>query len=393
VSFCFCELQLLRLGSNEQPRETSQLDDHIKDANQEYIKQAQEIVDIVEECQTLGITKKPMLPFRTKESLFGRTYHLGVNLQNCKKHIREAALGKCWEYDLNGAVIAVKLTILEQILDSAGGNIDGLVTYSKQYLDEKDEIRERLAGVLHDSRVNRHHRDSLTSQFPIRAYAKEDIKRVFTAISFGADISKSFWFSSKGEGIQYGAFAGIIRNKEDRTNVLDASRGFLRKFVEEQKEMNQIILDNFMADKDFQDLIAKHPDTFGKSRLSKPTVMAYIYQQFESKIIDRIAAGIVAELEADPLVEDKTSPVILVVHDGFYSNKPISKPLLESIIARIQYGICRDNKGFITMSMNKLKPWRYSPFVLTEYEWKIQKAIYEKEAEGYIASRGRQRDS
>ena len=39
------------------------------------------------------------------------------------------------------------------------------------------------------------------------------------------------------------------------------------------------------------------------------------------------------------------------------------------------------------MSMQKIDPWRYAPFVLAEYEWKKQKAIYEKEAEGYMAHR------
>jgi hypothetical protein len=327
-----------------------------------------------------------MLPYKTKKSLFGRTYHLGVNLQNCKRHIREAALGKCWEYDLNGAVVAVKLTIIEQIFDEAGGDIDGMMTCSKQYLYDKDKIRKQLADALYNNRVKRHRGDPSTSA-PVEAYALADIKNAFTAISFGADTSKSFWFSKKSEGIEYGAFARIIRNKDDRDIVLNARRGFLRKFVTEQKEISQIILDDFMAEKGFQNLIAGNPETFGKARLSKPTVMAYIYQQMESKIIDRIEAGIVAELEADPLEQDKSSPIILKVHDGFYSSSPISKPLLESIINRIQYDICRDNGGFITMSMKRVKPWAYAPFDLADYNWQKQKAIYEKEAEGYLARR------
>ena len=142
-----------------------------------------------------------------------------------------------------------------------------------------------------------------------------------------------------------------------------------------------------MEEKDFRDLIASHPETFGKARLSKPTVMAYIYQQAESKIIDKIEAGIVEDLEADPLETSKSNPIMLKVHDGFYSSRPISKPLLESIIHRIQHGICVNNNGFITMSMKRLKPWASAPFVLAEYEWKIQKAIYEKEAIGYLDRR------
>ena len=94
-----------------------------------------------------------------------------------------------------------------------------------------------------------------------------------------------------------------------------------------------------------------------------------------------------AELQADPLATDKSSPIILKVHDGFYSSRPISKPLLGSIINRIQHDICRDNGGFMTMSMQRVKPWAYAPFDLAGYKWKKQKAIYEKEAEGYLARR------
>ncbi len=361
------------------------LSEPIKEANSEYIQQAQTIIDIVEECQKLGITTSPMLPFKTKKSLFGRTYHLGINLQNCRRHIRKAALGKCWEYDLNGAVIAVKLHILEKIFDEVGGDIDGLLTYSKEYLLEKSKIRQQLADVLYTNRLKRHKAGN--AKEPIMAHALSDIKSAFTAISFGADTSTSFWFSKKGDGIQYSAFARIIRNKEDRQIILKARNGFLANFVKEQKEMNQIILDYFMDGKGFKKLIATNPETFGKSRLSKPTVMAYIYQQLEADIIDQIEKEIIAELKADPLEKDKSSPVILKVHDGFYSSRPISKSLLNNIIDKIQYNTCKNTKRFITMSMEKISPWRYEPFILSEYKWKKQKAIYEKEAEGYMATR------
>jgi hypothetical protein len=70
-----------------------------------------------------------------------------------------------------------------------------------------------------------------------------------------------------------------------------------------------------MADKNFQKMVAANPDTFGNTRLPKPTRMAYIYQQFEADIIDRIEAAIVADLKGNPLVEDKSNPTILKVPD------------------------------------------------------------------------------
>lgn len=316
-------------------------------ANQTDIKQAQAIVNIVNECQSKGITNKPVLPYDVNPSFFGRTYHRGVNLQTCKKEVRKASLGRCWEYDLNAAVIAVKLTILEKIYAETGDDIDKDSIASKEYLNKKTTIRKQLADVLYNARLARHKSNPKDNAKPSKADALENIKTAFTVISFGADTGKSIWFSKSGEA-QYSAFASIIPDKGDRKVVLDARGKFLRRFVKEQKVMTKVIVDDFLADKANQDQIDDNRDKFGIKQLSKPKVMAYIYQRRETKIIDQIEAGIVAKL--------KTNPIMLRVHDGFYSSRKIPKAMLQGILDKIQYENCKDFRGFITASEKWINP-------------------------------------
>ncbi len=329
------------------PVDLKSLGDFIQNANPDDIKQARAIADITRECQTTGITKKPALPYDINPSPFGRTYHQGVNLQTCKKEIREAALGKCWEYDLNGAVIAVKLTILEKIYDETGDDIDKCFIASKEYLTKKTTIRKQLADVLYKARLARHKSAPKNNAKPTKAKALADIKKSCTAISFGADTGKTFWFGKKGVGIQYSAFATIIPDNGDREDVLNARGGFLRQFEQEQKEMTKVIVAHFLADKANQAEIANTPEVFG-SRLSKPKIMAYIYQTKETGIMDKVEAGIVAKL--------KPNPVILRVHDGFYSTRKIPKAMIQGILDKIQYENCKDFRGFITASETRIDP-------------------------------------
>ena len=330
------------------PIDLKSLGAYIQNANRENSKQAQAIYNITDECQSKGITKKPMLPYRTNPSPYGRTYHQGKNLQTCKKEIRHAALGECWEYDLNGAVVAVKLTMIERIYDKTGEDIDKDYPCSVEYLTKKAAIRKQLADVLYNARLARHRSKPKNNSKPDKASALTDIKNAFTAISFGAHTGKTFWFGKKGEGIQYSAFATIIPDNGYREDVLNARGGFLRQFEIEQKEMTKVIVAHFMADKANKSVIANNPEMFGTKRLSKPKVMAYIYQHRETEIIDQLEAGIKAKL--------KSSPIMLMVHDGFYSSRKIPKAMRQEILDKIQSANCKDFRRFLTTSEEPINP-------------------------------------
>ncbi len=329
------------------PIDQKSLGNYIKTTNQEDIKQAQAIYDIVNECQSKGITTTPLLPYNINPSPFGRTYHRGVNLQTCKKEIRHLSLGKCWEYDLNAAVVAVKLTMMEKLYDQTGDDIDAHYPCSVEYLDHKNPIREQLRDVLYNARLARHQSDPKNNGKPDKESALADIKKSFTAISFGGGTGNSCWFNKAGK-IQYAAFASIIPDKGDRKIVQDARDKFLRKFIKEQKAMTEKIVAHFLAGKGDKALLNKYTTQFGISGLPKNRLMAYIYQHRETEIIDQLEAGITAKL--------KTNPVILRVHDGFYSSRKIPMALIDGILDKIQYANCKDFRGFIKASEDPINP-------------------------------------
>ena len=330
------------------PVDLQSLDTFIRTTNQEDIKQAKAIKDIVEECQSEGITKAPLLPHQINSSPFGRAYHRGINLQTCKKQIRKVALGPCWEYDLNAAVVTVKLMCMEKLYATTGDDIDKHFTASKDYLKRKSVIRQQLADVLYNGRLARHKSDPQNNCKPDKQEALADIKEAFTAISFGADASGSIWLGKKGHGVKQKAFPSIIPHEDDRNDVLDANNNFLRRFVKEQKKMTKQIVDDFLSVRRNKTFVTKNPDMFGGARTNKRKVMACIYQHKETEIINQIEAGIVAGL--------KENPILLKVHDGFYSSKQIPKKMLKPILNQIQYNNCKTFKGFLDLSEEKIVP-------------------------------------
>ncbi len=128
----------------------------------------------------------------------------------------------------------------------------------------------------------------------------------------------------------------------------DARNKFLRKFVKEQKAMTEKIVGDFKADKANQDLIDERRDKFGEKRLSTSKIMAFIYQTRETEIMEQLDEGIKEELKANP--------VILRVHDGFYSSKRIPMALIQGILDKIQYDNCKDFRRFITASEEPINP-------------------------------------
>ncbi len=319
----------------------------IQHGNPNDIKRAKIILAIGQECQSVGMTPEAMLPYESERKPFGRTYHQGINLQSSKRRVREAALGDCWEYDMNAGVVAVKLTILEAIYDTTGNDFDTAYPAAKDYVKNKTKIRKQLTDVLYNARLARNQSQPATYAKPTKAETLDNIKTVFTAISFGADINTKGWWYDKTGNLQSGAFTSIIPDKTDRDTILNAIGGFLRQFVDEQTEMTALIVDDFLADKSKKTEVAEMRQAIGK-RLYKSKAMAYIYQHRETEIMDRIEAGIMAQLG--------TNPIILRVHDGFYSSKRIPMAMIQGILDKIQYANCKDFRGYITVSEEPINP-------------------------------------
>lgn len=236
-----------------------------------------------------------VLPQIPNPSPYGRVYYKGINIQNISKEVRSACLGDHYSYDLNAAVYAIKLMMVKQILKQ--NNIDefGHFTYTKEYLEFKDAIRQRLS--LH-----------------IKSYPQpiKLVKEAMTSIGFGARIGGGSW-NIDGEW-HTPALDDIIMNREEREGFMNDP--WVKQFVREQQAMTTIITDEYKKSKDFQEQVKDVPNMFKNDKIRKSQIMSYVFQHTEKNIIDLIT---------------KDVEVIAKIHDSFITKLPLSSDKLSDI--------------------------------------------------------------
>lgn len=239
------------------------------------------------------------------ESKFGRKYYAGPNLQTAPKIVRHAALGTCYEYDLESNVFAWKYTsfkkIAQQYEPSAG------CPATLEYLDHKNSIRRRLARDLFDTEAD---------------WALKAIKKAITAIGFGAPARTTGYRNPRGH-YQPTALNTHITSVAKLQKFLDDS--WVKEFIDEQKQINDII---FEVTKPYNETewrsIPGLVDAAG--RLRKNSVISYLYQKHERHLMESICEII-----------DPSQPVLLV-HDCIYTKKPVPlRELREQLMMYSEY--------------------------------------------------------
>jgi hypothetical protein len=171
-----------------------------------------------------GVPTLPMLPDLKP---YGRIYYKGVNPMNMSSEVRRAVIGNYYQYDLNASVYAIKLILAKDILKQINHPYTGMFTYTKDYIDRKNKIRQQLVDdCLQDMKLPRNKKLDV-------------IKNAITAIGFGAHITESSWKNEDGER-EYPALHEIIMNKQDREKFQQHS--FVVEFVKEQKELTDFIV-------------------------------------------------------------------------------------------------------------------------------------------------------
>jgi hypothetical protein len=225
------------------------------------------------------------------DSVFGRRYYRGPNLQNTPKIVRHAALGACHEYDIESSVFAWKLSWFKSICVDQGQTIARPATL--EYLDHKSAMRRRLAQTVFDTDAD---------------WAVKIIKELITAIGFGAPArSQGYKVESK---YQRPALATIITSKQRLEQAL--TDPWLKEFIQEQTEMNQVIVE-FLKMYGHETTWRTIPELVDKAnRLRSNSVVAYLYQQQESKILDWVEE------------QCESSEVLLTVHDCIYTRCPVN---------------------------------------------------------------------
>lgn len=248
-----------------------------------------------EHCESTG--RGFVIPQVINESLFGRKYYKGLNLQNCPKIVRHAALGSCYEYDLNASVFAWKLDTAHRQL----GIPLNQLSYTLEYIDNKEKIRERLARSL-----------PIQTTFDTKL---KIVKDVMTAVGFGARIStkNACWYDASGQ-LVFAAMSKIVKSPEARTALFNDP--WMRAFASEQVQISKAIFDDVK-------MYVQHLDFLqnDQGNLSQNKVCAYLYQTQERAYIE--------DLVADARQQDS---LLLVVHDGFYTKVPQKMARMKEIL-------------------------------------------------------------
>lgn len=249
-------------------------------------------------CDTYGEYVIPHVISDKKD--YGRTYYKGINLQNCSKEVREAALGDHTSYDLNAAAYAIKLILAKDIFDEYGHDFNGMFTYTKEYLDHKSEIRNELANVIHQ-------------YIPKHPNPVKLVKEAMNAIGFGAKMHEGSWET---DGIKkYSTLRHIIYNKNAR--LAFSNHPFILNFIQEQNQLGNIIYEYYSRNEGFVNKVKNISDIYTtRGKLSKSKVLAYLYQHMETLVMDMITRNIVPKLR---------------VHDSFIVGKPLSSETLKDI--------------------------------------------------------------
>lgn len=243
---------------------------------------------------------------RRKPSAFGRTYYEGISAQSVRKQLRQAMYGGCWEYDIRSAVISWKVGMgsdLARTLDPSA-RPDALFKNSIYFIDDKPAIVKEICLLTFrkDDNVN-------------EDLQKRIVKQAITAISFGAREQRSGWL--KNGSWHNPALVDIIKNPIHRRRFLTCAP--IRGFIQEQKVLDELIY--ACALKEMPTLLDSPRLRTESGRISKPLVIAFLYQHFETKAMD----------VAKEIATSKGLKVVASIHDAVILDQRLGAELKATI--------------------------------------------------------------
>lgn len=331
------------------------------DKVRQYHDEAQQILLIAE--LTNGV-----FPQIIKESDYGRRYYTGQSLQTMSSIVRGAALGDHYQYDLNAAVYAIKFFLCTHITDKK-------FTYTGEYIEGgakyKDSIRKQIADYV------------FTPDFGPTDKQINDIKKVITAIGFGAGLDSKGYFDENGKWSNT-AIADAFTYKSKTTGRMVLAKDkyeklkthpWLSEFIREQKEMTDLITKWYIDN----ELINKTDHSFlvdGRNAFNKNKVMAYIFQTFERGIMD----------VTEEFIKSEGNQVLLRVHDAIYTKKRVDMAELHIMLADTFQPGPGNYLGCKLISFSQKEEKRFEYFILEDVEHKRFMQEQEQLALGYKSS-------
>jgi hypothetical protein len=248
---------------------------------------------------------------RRKPSPFGRTYYVGVSVQNVNKELRRAMLGDCWEYDFRASVVTWKMTFAQELTDQVYPfkECSKLFWASTLYIQDRDDF---LRDVRKDTFKN-------CKEISVD-YQNELIKQAVTAISFGARANVDGWRDQNGQWTNT-ALVDIFKNPTQRREFL--RNGTIQSFIKEQS-----MLDTYLAKGMKEELPEVY---FGPliTRNIKPSMskaVAFLYQQSETRVMN-VALEVLSKQGIKPIAR---------IHDAFIVRKKIKVDLKSEIILEMR---------------------------------------------------------
>jgi hypothetical protein len=270
---------------------------------------------------------KPFLPMVVSPSEYGRIYYKGLNIQNVSKEVRGAIIGSHFQYDINASVFAFKLWTYG-LINGGDNNLVNtkLGSYTRQYLNEKNAIRKRLA---------KHCYEGVGIQ---DEHAVKNIKLALTAIGFGARTTGASWPTK--DGFKGTALSEIIGSKDARERFL--SEPWVKMFLAEQKDIEEAILAAVKADDRYPAMAAiVRKDNGVNGKASNAGLMSLTYQHWERERMDE-AVQVLRGFGITPIAR---------IHDAFIVRDKLSVRVLDEINAI--WGI----KSYLSMDCSEVRGW------------------------------------
>lgn len=229
-------------------------------------------------------------------SPFGRLYLKGINLQNCHKMVRHAALGNCVLVDIVASTYRWRYTEAKRLQPHRSW------AHTKNLLNDRTEFRERIAKLI--------------------GISIDDAKEMITAIGFGADLEKQAWPTGSGSYTMPALTKILARSGKlagESVAILEADENFM-DFLNEQKEIVELIIGEYQSTHNRDEFPAEVIDK--GNRLNKNKLMAYLYQQTEMNW----------QMQLVNHLTRQGHEVMLTVHDGIYLKSRPNMQELQSVL-------------------------------------------------------------
>ncbi|KAB2970320.1 hypothetical protein [Zoogloea sp.] len=212
-------------------------------------------------------------PMKRLKSDFGRNYYEGISIQNISKTLRAAVLGNAHEYDMTSSVVAWKLGFARGYLDANGYKqtaVHEAFPTLTLYVENKADLLRTVSMYV----------------YPEGCYTRPEfrmtnLKTAFTALTFGAKLTRGAWTNSAGE-YEYPAIRSVITDTKEYTAFSNDSA--VKQFMKEMDALDSFILS--LEQQADPGLIHKSELMTHGGNFSKAKALAYLYQTAETEVMD-----------------------------------------------------------------------------------------------------------